>query len=141
MARPSKYDYDMCIEICSQVAEGFNVKTILKSKEEYPTFQTWCNWKRENVELFDLYVKTMQDKSESEIEEIEHICDLLKGGEIEPSAANVLIQTSKWKASKFYPKMYGDKIDMTTMGEKIGESSPEEKALRLAEILKKVNTK
>lgn len=119
MARPSEYNLEMCIEICSEVAEGFNIKTVLKSKEEYPTFQTWCNWKREHVELFDLYVKTMQDKAESEIEEIEYICDMLKVGEIEPSAANVLIQTSKWKASKFYPKMFGDKVDVTSDGKQI----------------------
>jgi len=122
MARPSKYNLEMCKEICSEVAGGFNIKTILKSKEEYPTFQTWCNWKRENVELFDLYVKAMQDKSESELEEIDYVRDMLKAGEIEPSAANVLIQTSKWLASKFYPKMFGDKLDVTTDGEKINQT-------------------
>lgn len=109
MARLSEYNYEMCVEICSEVAEGFNIKTVLKSKADYPTFQTWCNWKREHNELFDLYVKTMQDKSESEMEEIDRVYDMLKNGEIEPSAANVLIQTNKWKAAKFYPKMFGDK--------------------------------
>jgi hypothetical protein len=122
MARPSEYDFDMCIEICAEVAEGFNIKTVLKSKLEYPTFQTFCNWKRENVELFDLYVKTMQDKSESEMEEIDRVYDMLKNGEIEPSVANVLIQTNKWKAAKFYPKMFGDKTDLTTNGESLNNS-------------------
>lgn len=117
MARLSEYNYEMCVEICSEVAEGFNIKTVLKSKAEYPTFQTWCNWKREHNELFDLYVKTMQDKSESEMEEIDRVYDMLKNGEIEPSAANVLIQTNKWKAAKFYPKMFGDKIQQEHSGE------------------------
>ena len=117
--RPSEYNFEMCIEICSEVANGFNIKTVLKSKSEYPTFQTWCNWKREQPELFDLYVKTMQDKSESEMEEIDRVYDMLKKGEIEPSTANVLIQTNKWKASKFYPKMFGDKVDVTSGGEKL----------------------
>jgi len=39
--------------------------------------------------------------------------------EKEITAANVLIQTNKWKASKFYPKMYGDKVDLTSDGDKI----------------------
>jgi len=123
MARPSEYNFDMCIEICSEVANGFNIKTVLKSKEEYPTFQTFCNWKRANQELFDLYVKTMQDKAESEMEEIDHVYDMLKAGEIEPSVANVLIQTKKWTASKYYPKMFGDKTDITSGGEKINNQS------------------
>lgn len=124
MARLSEYNYEMCVEICSEVAEGFNIKTVLKSKAEYPTFQTWCNWKREHNELFDLYVKTMQDKSESEMEEIDRVYDMLKNGEIEPSAANVLIQTNKWKAAKFYPKMFGDKTQMEHSGEIKGSGEP-----------------
>lgn len=109
MARPSEYNYEMCIDICTEVAEGYNIKTVLKRKDEYPTFQTFCNWKREHKELFDLYVKTMQDKSESELEEIDNVYAMLRAGEIEPSAANVLIQTKKWTASKYYPKMFGDR--------------------------------
>jgi len=119
MARPSEYDFKMCNAICEEVANGFNVKTVLRSKEEYPDFSTWCRWKRENEELRNLYVNAMQDKSESELEEIDHIRDLLKAGEIEPSSANVLIQTSKWLNSKFYPKMFGDKVDVTTDGKQL----------------------
>ena len=119
MARPSEYDFEKCKAICDEVAEGFNIKTVLKSKEEYPDFSTWCRWKRENEELRNLYVNSMQDKSESVIEEIDHVYDLLKSGAIEPSAANVLIQTNKWLAAKFYPKMFGDKVDLTTGGEKL----------------------
>lgn len=107
----------MCEIICSEVADGFNIKTILKSKDEYPDFTTWCRWKRNNEELRNLYVNAMQDKAESEIEEIDYVYDMLKAGEIEPAAANVLIQTKKWTAGKFYPKMFGDKIQQEHSGE------------------------
>lgn len=117
MAAPSKYSFELCKEICKEVADGANIKAVLKSKENYPTFQTWCNWKREHSELFDLYVKTMQDKSESEIEQIDRAYHDLRNGFIDPATANVLIQTNKWKASKFYPKMFGDKLDVEQSGE------------------------
>jgi len=117
--RPSEYDLKMCEEICEQVANGFNIKTVLKSEVKYPDFSTWCRWKRNNEELRNLYVNAQQDKAESEIEEIDHIRDELKAGNIEPAAANVLIQTGKWLTSKYYPKMYGDKIDHTTNGKDI----------------------
>lgn len=119
MARLSEYDFEMCKEICAEVANGFNIKTVLKSKNEYPTFQTWCNWKRQNTELFDLYIKSIQDKADSVEEELESIYDGLKAGTYDASTANVLIQTLKWKASKYYPKMFGDKTDITSGGEKI----------------------
>jgi hypothetical protein len=39
---------------------------------------------------------------------MDEIMQDLKEGRLEPSAANVLIQTLKWKMSKFYPKMFGE---------------------------------
>ena len=44
-------------------------------------------------------------------------------GEIEPSVANVVMQADKWLSAKFYPKMFGDKTDITSGGEKI-QSAP-----------------
>lgn len=119
MARPSEYNFEMCQAICEEVAEGFNIKTVLKSKSEYPDFSTWCRWKRNNEELRNLYVNAMQDKAESEMEEIDYIRDQLKSGEMDASVGNVLIQTGKWLSSKFYPKMFGDKVDVTSGGEKL----------------------
>ncbi len=119
--RPNTYSFEMAKDICDLVKDGMNIKEALKSKEDYPTFQTWCNWKRDNSELFDLYINAIQDKSESVICEIDEISKDLRNGILEPSTANVLIQTLKWKAAKFYPKMFGEKsqVDHTSGGEKI----------------------
>lgn len=133
MARPSEYNYELCKEICAEVANGFNIKTVLASKNEYPDFTTWCRWKRENDELYHLYTRSIQDKAESVDEEIDHIYDQIKSKEIDPAAGRLLIDTLKWKAAKYYPKMFGDKIDHTTGGEKLpsaviinlGEGEPE----------------
>lgn len=119
MGRPSEYNIELCKEVCEEVANGFNIKTVLKSKENYPTFQTWCNWKRAHDELFDLYTRSIQDKAESVDEEIDHIFDEIKAGNIDAPAGRILIDTLKWKASKYYPKMFGDKTDITSGGEKI----------------------
>lgn len=117
MARLSEYNYEMCVEICSEVAEGFNIKTVLKSKPEYPTFQTWCNWKREHNELFDLYTRSIQDKAESVDEEIDLIVSEIRAGDLEPAQGRIIIDTLKWKAAKYYPKMFGDKSQIEHSGE------------------------
>lgn len=119
MARLSEYNFELCKTICNEVVNGGNIKTVLNSKEEYPTFQTWCNWKREKQELFDLYIKSIQDKAEALEDEMDLYRDMLLAKEIDPSTYNTLVQTLKWKMSKFYPKMFGDKIDMTSGGEKL----------------------
>lgn len=119
MARLTEYNFDLCIEICNKIADGENIKKILASDESYPSFPTWCKWKRENPELLNLYVNSIQDKGESVDAQIDEIWQGCKEGLYDASTANVLIQTLKWKASKYYPKMFGDKTDITSGGEKI----------------------
>jgi hypothetical protein len=119
MARPSEYNFDMCKEICDEVANGANIKNVLNSRKEYPDFSTWCRWKRENDELYNLYVRSIQDKAESVDAQMDEIWDGCKNGLYDPATARLLIDTLKWKAGKYYPKMFGDKIDHTTDGEKI----------------------
>lgn len=108
MARLSEYNFDICQEICNRIMEGENIKSILKSNNKYPSFPTWCKWKRENEELLNLYVNSIQDKAESVDAQIDEIWEGCRKGEYDASTANVLIQTLKWKAAKYYPKMFGD---------------------------------
>jgi hypothetical protein len=117
----SIFDMDMVHEICALVADGLNIKTVLKSNEKYPSFETWRRWKNENKVVYDLYINAIQDKGDSVDAEIDEIMQGLKEGLYDASIANVLIQTLKWKAAKYYPKMFGDNkaIDHTTKGEKI----------------------
>ena len=119
MARPSEYNFKLCEEICDEVANGKNVIKILESKEEYPSWPTFRRWKNNNEELRKLYVNSQQDKAIALENEIDDTMQLLRAKEIDPSTANVLIQTLKWKMAKFYPKVFGDKIDHTTDGEKL----------------------
>ena len=121
MARPSEYNFEMCVEICIEVSNGRNIKHVLASKDEYPNFNTWCDWKRNNEALSNLYVQSIQDKAESKEAEIEDYKEKLLSGEIDPATARVLIDTSKWQAAKFYPKMFGDNkaVDVTSGGDKI----------------------
>ena len=117
MARLTEYNFDLCIEICDKIADGQNIKSILNSDENYPSFPTWCKWKRENPELLNLYVNSIQDKGESVDAQIDEIWQGCKDGLYDASIANVLIQTLKWKASKYYPKMFGDKVQQEHSGE------------------------
>lgn len=123
MARPSDYSFELCIEVCDRIADGENIKTILNSDDRFPSFPTWCKWKRENTELLNLYVNSIQDKGESVDSKIDEIWEGCRTGLYDASTANVLIQTLKWKASKYYPKMFGDKTDITSGGEKIQNQS------------------
>lgn len=134
----SKYDEELVKEICLLVEEGLNIKKALSKKKEYPSFNTWCRWKRENDFVRDLYINAIQDKSESVLDEIDEISLELRQGKIEPSVANVLIQTLKWKAAKFYPKMFGDnkQVDINLDDKRL---TPEERAREIEELKSMLN--
>lgn len=118
MARPSEYDFELCKTICDEVANGENIISVL-AESTYPSWSTFRRWKNENEELRTLYVNSQQDKGIALESEIDDIMRSLKGGEMEASIGNVLIQTLKWKMAKFYPKVFGDKVDVTSGGDKI----------------------
>ena len=115
----SIFDIEIVKEICSKVSSGKNVLDVLKSDDRYPSDTTWFRWKDESNTVWELYVKAVQNKTEYLNSEIDRLMSRCERNEITPSQANVLIQTLKWKMSKFYPKMFGDKVDVTTDGEKL----------------------
>jgi L-rhamnose isomerase len=119
MARLSEYNFEICLDICEEVALGDNIMTILEKNTNYPSWSTFRRWKRDNEELRTLYINSQQDKAEALEKEMDDYRSMLLAKEIDPATYNTLVQTLKWKMAKFYPKVFGDKIDHTTAGEKI----------------------
>ena len=123
--RGSTSSKELCEDICGKISEGGHIKKVLGSSSKYPTFQTWCNWKRKEPDLANMYLNAIQDKSESCIGNIYDIMDEVRTGELDSKPARVLIDAEKWLASKFYPKMFGlnSNLDVTTDGGKISQVS------------------
>ena len=109
MARLTEYNYEICIEICNELANGQNIKRILDSNKNYPDWTTFRRWKQNNEELRTLYISSQQDKAIALENELDDLRDLLSSKEIDHQTYNVLAQTLKWKMAKFYPKVFGDK--------------------------------
>ncbi len=114
MARLTEYNFELCIEICEEVAAGSNIMTILENNSNYPSWSTFRRWKRDNEELRTLYINSQQDKAEALEKEMDDYRAMLLAKEIDPSTYNTLVQTLKWKMAKFYPKVFGDKLDITS---------------------------
>lgn len=127
--RKSKYDYYLCVEICDKIADGEAILDILDSdKEKYPAWSTFRRWKRDHEDLRAMYINAIQDKSEPTLHEIDNTLKDLKTGVIDPKTANVLVQTYKWKAAKFYPKMYGERqqLDLEVKDKKLSSEEIKE---------------
>lgn len=140
MARLTEYNYDLCVEICDLVANGSHIIDALNSNNNYPSWSTFRRWKRDNDELQTLYTRSIQDKSEMVIFEIYQTLKDLKNKTIDASQARVLIDTYKWIASKYYPKMFGDKLDLTSKDEKIETKDPLELLKEYVALNKQTNS-
>jgi len=136
---PIEFDFKLCEEICEQVASGMAITKVLNSKKEYPSWATFRKWKNENKELLTLYTRARQDKAEPLDEKIDELLNKLETGKIKSDVARVMIDTLKWKLSKYYPKMFGDKIqEEQSLDEETKELDHKERSLRILELQKKL---
>ena len=76
----------------------------------------------------------IQDRGDTSLDKINKVLKYLEDGKIDPQTARVIIDTEKWKASRFYPKLYGDKTEIelnstSAIFQKIYISETEEKRI------------
>lgn len=120
MARPTKYNQEIADQICYLVeTEAMGMKKICDTHSELPAFRTVFYWLTENKEFLQQYTRAREGQADS-------IADKMLEIAFEPSKnltaaqdKRTQIDALKWIASKLKPKKYGDKMDVTTDGEKI----------------------
>ena len=97
------------IESIDKFANGEKLVNLFK---ECKTDRTNFNHALKKYDLDAKYTRARELHGDGFNDEIEVIKTDLQKGKIDASSARVLIDTIKWQASKFYPKMYGDKATL-----------------------------
>jgi hypothetical protein len=135
--RPSSYTKELAEKICLRICEGESLKQICKDKD-MPSRSTVHKWLLEDdkKEFSDKYEFSCNVRTENMFDELQEIADdstndymekesddgstyeVLNSENIQRSRLRVDVR--KWYLSKVLPKKYGDKIDHTSGGEKIG---------------------
>lgn len=131
----SQEDRDRLVTlICDRISEGESLRSVLRS-DNMPDKQSFFNWIDSSKEYFDQYARAKEARADAIFEDILEIADetqndtitkVGKDGEIYEAEnkewinrSRLKIDSRKWMLSKMLPKKYGDKIDVTTDGEKI----------------------
>lgn len=129
--RPTKYSKELATKICMAIAESSHgLKVLCDLNDDFPSHSTIRKWIFENKKFSDNYDKAKQEQADYLADEILRIADdkdgdLIAGefGEVgnstNVSRARLQIDARKWIASKLKPKKWGEKMDITTDGEKI----------------------
>ncbi|MDE2103075.1 MAG: hypothetical protein KGL39_37870 [Patescibacteria group bacterium] len=127
MGRPTKYTQELADRICSELAQGKSLRTVCKGKD-MPSTVTVFSWFRTHPDFLSQYARAKEESADAMAEEILDISDdgvaTVKGSAEKKSGAvaqmvRLQVDTRKWIMSKMKPKKYGDKVDVTSGGERI----------------------
>lgn len=119
--------------ICERIADGESLRTIC-SDVDMPNKATVFRWLANDTALSDQYARAREAQADALFDEMLDIADnarndwMERGGEDDAGyslngehiqRSKLRIDTRKWMAGKMRPKVYGDKIDVTSGGEQI----------------------
>jgi hypothetical protein len=123
--RPSLYSDKIADVIVERIIEGQSLRSIC-SDEKMPNRATVLRWLDGNEIFAAKYARAREFQGD-------YMDDLIleaaeQTDEDNAVAQRVKIDAYKWRAAKLQPKRYGDKLDLTSAGEKLGLSSEIEAA-------------
>lgn len=122
--RPKDYTQEVGDLLCALIVEGLTIKKICE-REDMPTIVTFFRWLRDNPEFDKMYARAKAEQAEIMVQDILEIADdgsndwydTDANGKKVRKLNNECVQRSKlrvdarkWAASKYKPKVYGDRI-------------------------------
>ena len=124
------YDKDKIFPlILLEIEEGASLRSILR-REDMPGRTVFFEWLNDSEDKANQYARACEVRADAIFEDILEIADetsrdkkYTESGEVIDSEyvarSRIKIDARKWMLGKMNPKKYGDKIDMTSGGEKI----------------------
>lgn len=125
MARPTDYNEKIVDRICHLLATTSKGLHKICEEEGMPCVATVFNWlnNEENKSFLDKYARARNAQAELLADEIIDIADdssrddtITENGVIQNSEwinrSRLRVDARKWKASKLYPKKFGDRMEL-----------------------------
>lgn len=112
--RPTLKTTKMMDEICVRIMQGKNLVEVCEA-DDMPHRDSVHYWLASDKEFSDKYARACKIRREGKFYEMERIART----EEDVARARLINDTLKWQLSKEDPKKYGDKLDVTSDGEKL----------------------
>jgi hypothetical protein len=143
MARHSSYNTRIADDICERLANGESLRRICLTPD-YPRQATVFRWLAAQEEFREQYARAREAQADTLADEIIDIADgkrsAYEGTEADVQRDKLSVDARKWVAAKLKARVYGDKIDLTSGGDKLGgEKSDVDLATRLAALASSMN--
>ena len=118
MGRPTVFTEEIAHTILQYVQDGESLRYIC-DQNGMPDRETVRTWLRTRKDFLGQYAQAKDEQADFYADTISEIAKGTLRGAYEPNAARVAIDAYKWTASKLKPRKYGDKLDVTSDGEKV----------------------
>lgn len=134
VGRPSLYTQELADEICERLGMGESMRTVCKD-EDLPAMSTLFKWLRTIPAFTEQYEKAKQESADAMAEDLLDIADdgtndWMERERQDGSSVTVVnsehiqrsrlrVDARKWLMAKMKPKKYGEKLDVTSGGEKL----------------------
>lgn len=133
---PIPFTEEVAESICLRISEGESLRTICKD-ETMPSIRTVMRWliDTEKKDFWQQYAQARESQAEHMFGQLIEIADDGINDWVEKERrdgstyeslnmeavmrSKLRVDTRKWILSKMQPKKYGDKLDVTTDGEKV----------------------
>lgn len=147
MGRPTDYSEELAIVFLSYLAQGMSLRRTCEQKN-MPATTTVFRWLSLNnpapwaQDFRERYARAKEEAADAMAEDILDIADDGTNDYIERTGkdgstytvvnnevlqrSRLRVDTRKWLMAKMKPKRYGDKLDLTSGGEKINRNTPPE---------------
>lgn len=112
--RPTLKTSELIEEICARIIGGQNIVNLCDA-EDMPTRDSIHRWLATDNNFSDKYVRACHLRREYKFHEMERRALTVE----DVNRARLLVDVVKWQLSKEDPKKYGDKMDVTSAGEKV----------------------
>ncbi|MCE3234545.1 MAG: Terminase small subunit [Vampirovibrio sp.] len=126
--RPSDYSIELGNKICEELIKPRTL-TAICNDAKMPSRATVFRWLNEHKEFRDNYTRARAIQADAYVDEIfkiadttdaDNVCD--EYGNIKPNhewiqRSRLRVDTRKWYASKVAPKLYGNKVEQTIVGD------------------------
>lgn len=127
IGRPSNYTPEIADTICEAIARGGALYLLCDQEDGWPHEATVYRWLEKHEDFREKYARARERQADRNVDEIIAISDesgfdaYVKDGRavIDSEAVNrarLRVDSRKWRASKLWPKKYGDKITQEQTG-------------------------
>lgn len=135
MAYSEEQKTEIVNRICEHISCGLSLRKALKEVKPTVSSITFYEWIDNDKEKLKQYARACEERTEAMADEIIEISDYSANDTITTekgdmpdnewiNRSKLRVDTRKWLMSKLQPKKYGDKLDLTSGGDKMPSAPP-----------------